>query len=65
LKINMKRTLPPQPERIPLTQQGYDKIVKEQEELLSQRPDAIFHLQKSRELGICVRMDITQLLVRK
>lgn len=47
----MKRTLPPQPERIPLTQQGYDKIVKEQEELLSQRPDAIFHLQKSRELG--------------
>lgn len=47
----MRRTLPPQPERIPITQEGYDKLLKEQEELLAQRPDAIFHLQKSRELG--------------
>lgn len=38
-------------EPVPFTKEGFEKIQKEQEELLITRVDAIGHLQKSRELG--------------
>jgi transcription elongation factor GreA len=38
-------------EPVPFTKEGFEKIQKEQEELLLSRVDAIGHLQKSRELG--------------
>lgn len=41
----------PRIEMIPITQEGYDKLLKEQEELLAERTLAILNLQKSRELG--------------
>jgi transcription elongation factor GreA len=47
----IKRVAPPQVDPIPFTQEGYDNIVKEQDQLLIDRVDAIGHLQKSRELG--------------
>lgn len=48
----MKRTITsPKIEPIPFTQEGYDKIVKEQEQLLEERVGALEHLKKSRELG--------------
>mgnify|MGYP001568001000 CR=1 FL=1 len=38
-------------EPVPFTKEGYEKIQKEQKELLISRVDAIGHLQKARELG--------------
>jgi len=38
-------------EPVPFTKDGFEKIQKEQEELLAERVGAIVHLQKSRELG--------------
>jgi len=38
-------------EPVPFTKDGFEKIQKEQEQLLVERVDAIGHLQKSRELG--------------
>jgi transcription elongation factor GreA len=37
--------------RIPFTKEGYDKVLKEKEELLAQRPDAVDHLRKARAMG--------------
>jgi transcription elongation factor GreA len=34
-----------------VTKEGYEKLNQEYEELLKQRPDAVEHLKKSRELG--------------
>lgn len=36
---------------IPFTKDGFEKIQKEQEQLLVDRVDALSHLQKSREMG--------------
>lgn len=36
---------------VPFTKDGFEKIQREQEELLVERVGAIVHLQKSRELG--------------
>jgi transcription elongation factor GreA len=33
------------------TKEGYEKLKKERETLLKERPDAVAHLRKSRELG--------------
>ena len=38
-------------EPIPFTKQGYDKLLEEKEQLLRDRPIAVEHLRKSRELG--------------
>lgn len=38
-------------EPIPFTKEGFEKIQKEQEQLLIDRVDALSHLQKSREMG--------------
>lgn len=37
--------------RIPFTQAGYDKIVNEKSKLDAERPDAVEHLKKAREMG--------------
>lgn len=37
--------------RIPFTQQGYDKILAEKKKLLSERPEAVDHLRRAREMG--------------
>lgn len=36
---------------IPFTRDGYQKIREEKEKLLSERPEAVEHLRKSREMG--------------
>jgi transcription elongation factor GreA len=36
---------------IHVTKEGYEKLQKEYQELLTQRPDAVEHLKRSRELG--------------
>ncbi|MEK7605230.1 MAG: GreA/GreB family elongation factor [Patescibacteria group bacterium] len=38
-------------EPIPFTKDGFEKIQKEQEQLLVERVDALTHLKKSREMG--------------
>lgn len=37
--------------RIPFTQDGYDKLVAEHAKLTAERPEAVEHLRKSREMG--------------
>ena len=37
--------------KIPFTQAGLDKIVSERDKLALERPDAVNHLQKAREMG--------------
>ncbi|MEK7592085.1 MAG: transcription elongation factor GreA [Patescibacteria group bacterium] len=39
------------PSRIPFTKAGFEKIVQERDELQAQRPEAVEHLRKSREMG--------------
>lgn len=46
----MKTSLPP-PRRIPFTQVGYDKLLSEKKKLLSERPEAVDHLRRAREMG--------------
>lgn len=46
----MKTILPP-PKRIPFTKDGYQKILDEKAKLLAERPEAVEHLRKSREMG--------------
>lgn len=41
----------PKIDPIPFTKDGFEKIQKEQEQLLIERVDALSHLQKSREMG--------------
>jgi transcription elongation factor GreA len=47
----MKKLHPPLPPKIPFTQEGYDKVLAEKAKLLSERPAAVDHLKKSREMG--------------
>ena len=37
--------------RIPFTKAGYEKVVEERAKLLAERPDAVDHLHKAREMG--------------
>ena len=37
--------------RIPFTQEGYNKLLEEKKKLLCERPDAVDHLRKAREMG--------------
>lgn len=37
--------------KIPFTQAGLDKIIAERDKFLAERPDAVNHLQKAREMG--------------
>ncbi len=46
----VKISLPP-PRRIPFTQKGYDKLLEEKKKLLGERPEAVDHLRKAREMG--------------
>ncbi len=46
----MKTQIPP-PKRIPFTKAGYQKILDEKAKLLAERPDAVEHLHKAREMG--------------
>ena len=46
----MKSQLPP-PKRIPFTKDGYQKILDEKAKLLAERPEAVEHLHKAREMG--------------
>ena len=41
----------PAPRRIPFTQEGYDKLLEEKKQLISERPEAVDHLRKAREMG--------------
>lgn len=36
---------------IPFTQAGFDKLVEEKERLIGERPEAVEHLKKAREMG--------------
>lgn len=45
------KIIPKKIEPVPFTKDGFEKIQREQEELLIERVGAIVHLQKSRELG--------------
>ncbi len=38
-------------DRIPFTKEGYGKLLEERSALLSERPEAVEHLRKSREMG--------------
>ena len=37
--------------RIPFTKEGYQNLLDEKEKLLAQRPEAVEHLRKAREMG--------------
>lgn len=37
--------------RIPFTKEGYQKLINERDQLLLDRPDAVDHLKKAREMG--------------
>src|SRR5260221_2308772 len=41
----------PNARKISLSPQGFDKVKKEQEELLAQRPAAVAELKRAREMG--------------
>ncbi len=41
----------PLPKRIPFTKEGYQKVLDEKARLLAERPDAVEHLHKAREMG--------------
>jgi len=47
----MKKILRKKEARIPFTKEGFEQIVAEQKKLLAERPDAVEHLRKSREMG--------------
>jgi len=47
----MIKTFVPTPRRIPFTQDGYAKLLEEKKKLTSQRPEAVDHLRKAREMG--------------
>lgn len=46
----MKKTFPV-PKRIPFTQDGYNKLLEEKKKLLLERPEAVDHLRRAREMG--------------
>lgn len=39
------------PARIPFTKEGYQKVLDEKAKLLGERPEAVEHLRKAREMG--------------
>lgn len=45
------KIMPPPPKRIPFTKDGYQKILDEKAKLLAERPDAVEHLHKARDMG--------------
>ncbi|MEK7060763.1 MAG: GreA/GreB family elongation factor [Patescibacteria group bacterium] len=45
------KQIPPLPPRILFTKKGYDDVLEEKKKLLTQRPDAVENLRKSREMG--------------
>ncbi|MBI5448867.1 transcription elongation factor GreA [Candidatus Gottesmanbacteria bacterium] len=47
----MNKIYPRKEARIPFTKDGYQKILSEKAKLLSERPEAVEHLRKSREMG--------------
>ncbi len=48
----MKRLLPTRSvEPIPFTVSGYNKLKEEKDSLIKERPDAVMHLKKAREMG--------------
>jgi transcription elongation factor GreA len=47
----MKKIFPKKEARIPFTQAGYDKLLEEKARLTAQRPEAVDHLKKAREMG--------------
>lgn len=47
----MKKILRKKEARIPFTKEGFEQIVAEQKKLLAERPEAVEHLRKSREMG--------------
>jgi len=47
----MKKQILNQPKRIMFTKDGYQKILDEKSKLLSQRPEAVDHLKKARDMG--------------
>jgi len=47
----MKQLFRPKEARIPFTKEGYQKVLDEKNKLLTQRPEAVEHLRKSREMG--------------
>ena len=36
---------------VPFTKEGYNKLKEEKDRLLNERPDAVMHLKKAREMG--------------
>jgi transcription elongation factor GreA len=50
-KRYMGKTLRPKEPRIPFTKAGYQKLLDEKSKLLSERPEAVEHLRKSRDMG--------------
>lgn len=47
----MKKIFLKKEARIPFTKTGYEKVLAEKTKLLSERPEAVEHLRKSREMG--------------
>lgn len=47
----MKKLTRPLPPKIRFTKEGFEKLKKEHEELLKQRPPAVAELKKAREMG--------------
>jgi transcription elongation factor GreA len=47
----MKKIFPRKEARIPFTPQGYKKLLAEKAQLLAERPEAVDHLKKAREMG--------------
>lgn len=45
------RTIPPAPKRIPFTPEGYQKLLDEKKQLVSERPDAVKNLSEARNMG--------------
>ncbi len=39
------------PRRIPFTESGYKKVLDEKKKLIAERPEAVDHLRKAREMG--------------
>jgi transcription elongation factor GreA len=47
----MKKFIPRREAPIPFTKEGYSKLLEEKATLLSERPEAVDHLKKAREMG--------------
>lgn len=47
----MKKIFPKKEARILFTREGHKKVLEEKAKLLAQRPEAVEHLRKSREMG--------------